>query len=148
MRDSFITLNSGRSFDFMNIKSNEICIEDIAHGLSNLCRFSGQTPKFYSVAEHCVLASNKVPYKFKFDVLMHDAAEAFVGDMVTPLKARLPGYRAIENEIQFLISNQFGVSFPLPKEVKQADLRILASERETPFEKRARMALSERCRTI
>lgn len=125
--DHRITLQSGRHFDFSRPLSNEIEIEDIAHGLAHTCRYAGQCKVFFSVAEHSVLVSYAAS-KFGLEGLFHDAAEALVGDMPAPLKKLLPGYKAIEEQIQRLIFENFKISWPLPPEIKQADLRVMAAE--------------------
>lgn len=122
-----IMLHSGVWFDFLAPSESAFAIEDIAHGLSNICRYSGQCKRFYSVAEHSLLVS-EVAEGFEFEALLHDAAEAFVGDITRPLKQMLPEFKRIENEVENAIFQRFGVPVPLPVEVKQADLRVLAAE--------------------
>ncbi len=87
---------SGHDFDLLRPDDTAWSIIDIAHGLSNLCRYAGHTTEFYSVAQHCVVMSRHVPQRLALTALFHDAAEALVGDMPTPLKALLEGYRTIE----------------------------------------------------
>jgi uncharacterized protein len=124
---SKIVLSSGATFDFLDPSDSGFTIEDIAHGLSNVCRFAGQCRGFCSVAEHSVFVSQMAD-GFEYQALMHDAAEAFVGDLTRPLKQLLPKYRQIEAEIERIVFARFGVPTPFPKEVKQADLRVLAAE--------------------
>lgn len=124
-----IMLQSGAWFDFCAPASSEFTIGDIAHGLANICRYSGQCSNFYSVAEHSILVS-ETAVGFEFEALMHDAAEAFLGDITRPLKQILPEYRRIESEVERAILDRFGVTGPLPPQVKQADLRVLASEQK------------------
>jgi hypothetical protein len=122
-----IMLQSGAWFDFAAPHSSPFKIEDIAHGLANICRYSGQCNRFYSVAEHSLLVS-ETAVGFELEALMHDAAEAFLGDITRPLKQMLPDYKRIESEVERAIFSRFGIQIPLPREVKQADLRVLAAE--------------------
>lgn len=122
-----IMLQSGAWFDFCAPAESAFTIEDIAQGLANICRYSGQCTRFYSVAEHSLLVS-EVASGFEFEALLHDAAEAFMGDITRPLKQMLPDYKRIEREVESAIHRRFAVSSPLPPEVKSADLRVLAAE--------------------
>lgn len=122
-----IMLQSGAWFDFASPHTSPFTIEDIAHGLAHICRYSGQCNRFYSVAEHSLLVS-ETAYGFELEALMHDAAEAFLGDITRPLKQMLPDYKRIEGEVERAIFSRFGIPTPLPREVKKADLRVLAAE--------------------
>lgn len=122
-----IMLQSGAWFDFAAPHSSQFTIEDIAHGLANICRYSGQCTSFYSVAEHSLLVS-ETAVGFEIEALLHDAAEAFLGDITRPLKQMLPDYRRIESEVERIVFSRFGIQIPLPHEVKEADLRVLAAE--------------------
>lgn len=124
-----IMLRSGAWFDFCAPASSEFTIEDIGHGLANICRYSGQCRSFYSVAEHSILVSETAK-GFELEALLHDAAEAFLGDITRPLKQMLPEYKRIEADVERAILDQFGIIGPLPPQVKQADLRVLAAEQK------------------
>jgi hypothetical protein len=122
-----IMLRSGALFDFLDPWSSNFTIEDIAHGLSNICRYAGQCRKFYSVAEHSIQVSH-VAKGFEYPALMHDAAEAFLGDVTRPLKQLVPEFKRIEAEVERVIFSRFGIEWPIPAEVKVADLKVLAAE--------------------
>jgi uncharacterized protein len=124
-----IMLHSGAWFDFCAPTSSQFTIEDIAHGLANICRYSGQCRRFYSVAEHSILVSETAK-GFELEALLHDAAEAFLGDITRPLKQMLPEYKRIEADVERAILDRFGLIGPLPPQVKQADLRVLAAEQK------------------
>lgn len=125
-----IALASGRHFNLLQPESNQPpLVEDIAHALSNLCRFTGHTNGFYSVAQHSLYVSRLLPPELELAGLLHDAAEAFIGDVSSPLKACLPEYRRIEQRLEAWLAKHFGIPHPMPLEVKVADLRMLATEK-------------------
>lgn len=125
-----IVIASGQYFDFLNPGASEIFVEDIAQSLSLICRFGGHTRdrRMYSVAQHSVLASYLVPPMYAVDALMHDAAEAVLGDMVKPLKNLLADYRALEFTVEQALFTRFDVRFPLPDCVKHVDRVLLSTE--------------------
>ena len=123
-----ILLHSGAYFDFENPKGSDFTIGDIARGLSHICRFAGQCDRFYSVAEHSVYVSQLVPAEHAFAALMHDAPEAFVGDMTKPLKSMCADYQAVEKVVEAAVLGRFGLSLPLHPSVKEADIVMLATE--------------------
>jgi len=123
-----IQLMSGRMLDFKDPKPDQFTIEDIALGLSRQPRFGGHTKAFYSVAQHCVHLAQVVPKGYKMQALMHDASEAFMGDMSTPLKHLLPDYMDIEEGVSGAIQKAFGFS-PMSPLLEVADARMLITER-------------------
>lgn len=126
---SYIGLNSGRNYDLMNPENSSLVITDVAHALSNTCRFNGHCDEFYSVAEHSVMVSYLIEPEFAFDGLMHDISEAVLGDVSTPLKKLLPDYHAIEARVEEALFKKYGITYPLRPEVKKADLTALAIEK-------------------
>lgn len=138
---SWVETYTGEQFWPLDPRPEEIHLEDIAHSLSHICRYGGHINRFYSVAEHCVHVSNAVSRENAFWGLMHDAAEAYVGDMVRPLKKHMDEFNLVEAKILGMIAKKFGVADEvwsweqsdqdiLPEEVKETDTRILLTERK------------------
>lgn len=121
---------TGRQFWPLDPHPDEIDIRDIAHALSMMCRYGGHVDQFYSVAEHSVLISHNVPPEHAMEGLMHDASEAYLVDVPRPIKRDLIGYRDIEAVLERAVADKFGMSYPWPDEVKNADNRILNDERD------------------
>lgn len=113
---------------------DKIRIEDIAHALAFLCRFNGHVLFHYSVAQHSILVAKLVATRhgpeLALAALLHDAAEAYLGDIISPLKALLPDFKRIEEIMAQAIAAKFSLPHPEPAAIKQADLAILAVERE------------------
>lgn len=120
---------SGLYFNLLEPDGSDISIQDIAHGLSHICRFTGHVRTFYSVAEHSYHASYLVPEEHALAALMHDAAEAYLGDVASPLKRQLPDYKAIEAKVEAAIFARFNLPAVLPDCVKHADRVLLATEK-------------------
>lgn len=126
-----ISTQDGSFFDYNNPDKYDYPIETIAHALSHICRYGGHCNWFYSVAEHSVLVSKVVPPELALCGLLHDASEAFVGDMPSPLKALCQSYKTIENKVQKAIANKYDLPYPFPQEVHLADKQLYKAERLT-----------------
>lgn len=131
--DAWVQTYSGKKFFPLDPKLEDICIEDIAHALSNICRFNGHCKEFYSVALHSVLVCDQVSKEAKPFALLHDASEAYLCDIARPIKSKLPSYVRKEDKIQSLIFEKFTlwnfIPSHLAEEIHVADLRLLATER-------------------
>lgn len=136
-RPSSIKTFSGR-VDPLNPDPEEIVIEDIAHALSRQCRYNGHCNGFLSVARHSIWVSDLLfndghDPRTQLSGLLHDAAEAYLGDLVRPLKHTPFGqmYLEAEGKIEAVICEKFGVPYPIPEVVMAADNYIL-TEIELP----------------
>lgn len=127
-RDAWIMTASGGRFHPLDPKPDEVRLEDIAQALSNTCRYSGHCNQFYSVAEHCVHVSHHVPEEHAAWALIHDAGEAYLPDMASPIKPFLTGFKAIEDRIMAAVCTHFGLPIEEPAEVKRVDTAIRADE--------------------
>lgn len=121
---------TGGQFWPMDPRPDEVRIEDISAALSKLCRYGGQCTRFYSVAEHCVHVANAAPDGLKLAALLHDASEAYLSDVIRPIKSFLSNYLEIEAGLERVIAERFGLTWPMPAEVKRLDTAILADERD------------------
>jgi hypothetical protein len=131
MMEPWIETYTGDKFNFTHIQDiSEINIEDIGHSLGNLCRYTGHCHYFYSVAQHSVLVSYLVPKEKAAWGLLHDAAEAYLGDMSSPLKLLNPSYKLLEQAVMNRIANRFNlpIFFWEDKDVKLADTSQLKIE--------------------
>ena len=124
MSNAIIMVHSGKMFDLVDIDPYLIDIYDIAHHLAHLCRFTGATREFYSVAQHSLFVSINISPENAFVGLLHDATEAYIGDVSAPLKRVLPDYNHIEENLWEAIAWRFNVPVDLPAEVKEVDRRL------------------------
>ncbi|HLP03835.1 MAG TPA: hypothetical protein VK152_00260 [Paludibacter sp.] len=129
MKDCIRTY-TGKYLNVFNPDPSQICIEDIAHALANTCRFAGHTQDYYSVAQHSVMCAHKVSDRSKIQALMHDAAEAYLTDIPSPIKKHLPDYRRLENMLLNTIGRALGFDDRLNDEVKAIDKKRLEYEWE------------------
>ena len=131
---SWIQTVSGRRLDPLNPEPNVIDFGDIAHALSNLCRFAGHTSSFYSVAQHSVIVSQLVELnhpgnaRLRLAGLLHDGSEAYLVDIPRPAKRHMPDYAALERMTQEAVFTRFGLTMDLLDLVKEADERALVVE--------------------
>lgn len=126
MSENYIETASGLKYHFLDPQQDEITIQDIALSLSNKCRFSGHT-RFFSVAEHCVTVAYRLPPELRLAGLLHDASEAYLGDIPSPIKAILPDYRRLEVVNEDAIMRKFNIDIHHPL-VKEADRKALYTE--------------------
>lgn len=127
----YIQAHSGQHVYPLYPAVGDFNIKDIAHALSNLCRFNGHCSEFYSVAQHSVMVSMYLPDELQMWGLLHDAAEAYIGDLPRPLKrhGRLgDAFVDAENVLLACIAEAFKLSWPMPEAVHQADLWMLCAE--------------------
>lgn len=139
----------GIQFWSMDPRVEDISINDIAHSLSLLCRFNGHTKVFYSVAQHSVLvhhifgkliknAESETNSKAFLCALLHDATEAYVGDLIRPIKRSIPEFKNMENRIWDCILEKYNLreewSYDVANWTKQADTIALATERRDLLE--------------
>ena len=108
-----------------------IDIRDIAFALARMPRFGGHTNEFFSVARHSVAVHNMMQTdELRLCALLHDASEAYLIDIPSPIKQHLPEYKTIENGLMYVIAEKFGFQWPLPQIVKDADEIQLEAEWE------------------
>lgn len=129
-KKAWIQTYTGIPYPILEPEPEYVVVEDIAHALSNMCRFAGHCREFYSVAQHAVLLSYQVPEEEAFAGLNHDDTEAYVVDMPRPLKHSegLAGYRDVEESNWLAIAKRFAIDPVLPQSVKDADARMLLTE--------------------
>lgn len=120
-----ITTYTGKHFSYYNPRFDII---DIAHSLSNLCRFAGHVTKFYSVAEHSLNVANHLPKDLFLTGLLHDASEAYMVDIPKPLKKYLPQYKEMEYYLQIKLSEFFDLPWPWSEEVYKVDWMMTITE--------------------
>lgn len=126
----WIQTASGKRFWPLEPRPEDIDIDDVAHALSQLCRFTGHTRWPYSVAQHSVEVSRIVPDHVALEGLLHDAAEAYMADVARPVKRSLMHVLGpIEERLERCIAERFDLVYPWPADVKRADDILLATER-------------------
>jgi uncharacterized protein len=127
---------SGRWVNPFDPDPDQLDAGDIARALANQCRFGGHSRVFYSVAQHSVIVSELVEQRGGdaedvFAALMHDASEAYLGDMPHPIKHRSSlgaAFKAAEDHLEAALRERFRIKADVP-EIKRADRALLATER-------------------
>lgn len=135
----FIETQSGKHMFFLNPDPNDVDIKDIAYSLANQCRFNGHVP-FFSVAEHSVAVAARLPPSLQLAGLLHDAAEAYLSDIPSPIKQYLPDYCAMEDKLQKVINEKFGLTLSDDdrKAIKEADKDATQTEAHFLLESQGR----------
>lgn len=128
MTSTTILTFTGKTVDLANPKVEDIDIADIAHALAGLNRYTGHTQRYMSVAEHSLLVSGFCSNPYRLEGLMHDAQEAYLGDMSSPLKSMFPEYKALERRWEQAIAAKFCLK-AMPAEIKRYDLMALEAEK-------------------
>ena len=130
-----IMTNSGIFINVFETTPEMIDVNDIAHALSRLPRFGGHLNRHYSVAQHSVLCAKRAKtLENKRAALMHDASEAYLLDIPTPIKARLLEYKLHEKKLMSVIFTKYNITEPLSKSVKKIDNDMLLIEWENLVE--------------
>ena len=127
---------TGEKFYPLDPRPEEIHLEDIAHALALTNRFGGHIPEPYSVAQHSLIVAGYCPEDLRLCGLMHDAPEAYLGDMVAPLKRGMPEFKAAEDRLWSAIAKRFDLPDPIPSAVMNIDLRLLVDEAQSFWPKR------------
>jgi hypothetical protein len=131
---TFIETYTGRAFWPLDPKVEGLSVIDIAHALSNQCRYSGHVRFFYSVAQHCCLlaawaSEHNADALTCLQILMHDAPEAYLVDIPRPVKQYMPQYRVWDHQINEVIRQWMGWKDPIPAIIDELDSRIIVDER-------------------
>lgn len=136
--EPYIETYTGLRVYFNDIHKDIISIHDIAHSLSQICRFTGHTKEFYSVAQHSVLVADaQTTLPEKRAGLLHDATETYVNDLPSPLKActDLGDYKNLENRFHHVINQKYKVNDGMTPNIKKADLAALFTEKRDVLNK-------------
>ena len=135
--NTFIITHTGERFYPWHPEDCNISIIDIAYALSNVCRFGGHSSRYYSVAEHSVTLSRYLvnvgcgPDEKRNNelwALLHDAAEAYIGDTVTPVKKMIPEFEVLEQGILACVASTFSLSAKVPNTVTISDKQLMMDE--------------------
>lgn len=133
LKGDWMQTYTGHAFYPFNPTADSIDIQDIAHALAMTCRYGGHCKQFYSVAQHSVLVASKAPPHLALRALMHDAPEAYTGDMIRPIKKHpeMVAFGWVEEIVERAICAKFDLPFPIMHlTIKRLDNRILIDERD------------------
>ena len=134
----WFTTYSGKKWYILEPRPEDVNINDIAHALSLVCRFGGHSKVHYSVAQHSVMCRTRAVELWPYDyllhlhILMHDASEAYIGDMVRPMKETIPAFSLLEDKTQAAIYLGLGIRTPTKEQydkIKRVDNELLMAER-------------------
>jgi 5'-nucleotidase len=128
----YIRTYSGRKFH-TDPRPDDVDLTDIAVALSRIPRFGGHSEKIYPVAAHCIHVARMVPKHLRLQALFHDASEAYLMDIPSPLKAALPDYKRLERRVMLAVASHFNFAWPKHPLVRQADSAALYLERKALF---------------
>ena len=128
-----ITTYTGKHFDPTQPEKERICIDDIAHALSLLCRGNGHVKTFFSVGQHCILCAKEamargLPRRLALAALLHDASECYMSDVPRPFKKSLPEYQRQEEKLLCIIYEKYlgtGLSAKEEQQLKNIDNDLL-----------------------
>lgn len=118
----------GIYFDVFEPDYRLIDIEDIAHSLAMQCRFNGHIKEFYSVAQHSVWVAERVPQIHMKAALLHDASEAYLADIPSPIKKHFTQYHVIEDLVMRAVAKRFDFEYPFADVIKEYDRKALVYE--------------------
>lgn len=131
-KTNWIQTYKGKKVYPLEPDAETINIEDIAHALSQICRYTGHSKEFYSVAKHCIIGAKYFigynDYKNAMLFLLHDATEAYLCDVSRPVKQFLPDYKKYEDNLMKCILNKYNLGDELTQEVYDADFLMLFYE--------------------
>lgn len=126
--EGWIETFTGRKVFPLAMTPDQVDLFDIAHSLSLTCRYNGHSAFFYSVAEHSVHVARLASPANALWGLLHDAAEAYLPDVASPIKPSIPGFAEMEEQVMRAVAGHFGLSWPQPSEVKAIDTAMLLTE--------------------
>lgn len=133
----FALTYKGNQVSLIDPQPDQFDLDDIANALSHTCRWAGNTNQHYSVAQHSILVSELVAPEYALLGLVHDFTEAFMGDCISPIKQMFPEIKILENKLEEVIFQKFGIEVTeeAHRAVKRADLIARATEHRDLFAK-------------